>query len=362
MNKILFLFVCVALIATASIAQPILNNSNFVYTYPDSVVYIVADTNSVLDTTTGANVVFDYTKLRTYGLTQTGYYVNPASTSGSSNFPAANLAENSSVSTQNYIYTLNSIDSVTNLGFIANVTGFGLTTAKYNVNPEVVMKFPFSYGDSYTDNYAGSFSANVTPIGLVSTNASGSVSVQADAWGTLIFSNTLSLDSVIRVKRVESMVTDPIILSPLPNISPITVNATMISYYKPNVSKAPILSFVYGSYTQNGTVIDSTSSVVSKYPIAFVSVDEIYTFSSIQLYPNPTNNVATLLIEAEKTADVNVNLLNSLGQQVLQITNAKTIVGKNQFLIDTSKMPSGIYFVTIKVDGKMTSSRKLVVE
>ena len=361
MKKLILLYACI-IITSLAIAQPILTNSNFVYSYPDSVVYIVADSSSVLDTTTGANVIFDYTKLRTYGLTQTGYYVNPALTSGASDFPTANLAENSSVSTQNYIYTLNSTDSVTNLGFIANVTGFGLTTAKYNVNPEVVMKFPFSYGNSYTDNYAGSFSANVALVGLVTTNATGSVTIQADAWGTLIFSSTLSIDSVIRVKRVESMVTDPIILSPLPNIPPITVNATMISYYKPSVSKAPILSFVYGSYTQNGTVIDSTSSVVSKYPIAFVSVDEINTFSSIQLYPNPTNNVATLLIEAEKAADVNVNLLNSLGQQVLQITNSKTIVGKNQFLIDTSKIPSGIYFVTINVDGKMTSSRKLVVE
>ncbi|MGE0562868.1 MAG: T9SS type A sorting domain-containing protein [Flavobacteriales bacterium] len=361
--KNITLFIVLILIGfTSIIAQPVLDQSNFVYTYTDSVVYIVADSSSILDTTTGANVVFDYTKLRTYGLTQTGYYVNPATTSGVSDFPSANLAENSSVSTQNYVYTFNSADSVTNLGFIADVTGFGLTTAKYNIDPEATMRFPFSYGDNYTDNYAGSFSANVTPVGLVSTNASGSVTIHADAWGTLIFSSTLSLDSVVRVKRVESMVTDPIILSPLPNIPPITVNATMISYYKPNVSKAPILSFVYGSYTQNGTVIDSTNSVVSKYPIAFVSVEEINTLQSVDIYPNPTKNNSTLMIETEKSVDINVQLLNALGQKVLQVINNKMSVGKNQFLIDTSKMPSGIYFVTISLDGKMTSSRKLVVE
>ncbi len=359
--KKLFLMLIV-LVTINVVAQPILTNSNFVYSYPDSVVYIVADSNSVLDSTTGANVVFDYTKLRTYGLTQTGYYSNPSLTAGSSDFPSANLAENSSVSTQNYIYTLNSTDSVTNLGFIANVTGFGLTTAKYNVDPEVTMKFPFAYGNSYTDNYAGSFSANVTLVGLVTTNAAGSVTIEADAWGTLIFSSTLSIDSVVRVKRVESMVTDSIILTPFPSPGRITVNATIISYYKPSVSKAPILSYVDGSYAQDGNVIQSSKTWVSKYPIAFVSVEEVNIFSSVELYPNPTKDNSTLMIETEKSANLNVELLNTLGQNVMQITNAKTNVGKNKFLIDTSKIPSGIYFVTINVDGKMTSSRKLVVE
>lgn len=361
MKRLISLYACI-LIASVAIAQPILTNTNFVFNYPDSVSYFVADSNTVIDNTVGTNVVFKYDTLKGYGVLQKGFYLNPTTTPGTSSFPSANLAEKSDASAQNYIYTLNSMDSVTNLGFIADVVGFGLTTAKYNVDPEATMRFPFSYGNSYSDNYAGSFSANVALVGLVSTNASGSVTIEADAWGRLDLPYTLSIDSVIRVKRVESMVTDPIILTPLPTIPPITVDLTIISYYKPSISKAPLLSFVNGSYTQNGSIIQSQKTCVSKYPIGFVSVDEINTFSSIQLYPNPTNNVATLLIEAEKAADVNVNLLNSLGQQVLQITNSKTIVGKNQFLIDTSKIPSGIYFVTINIDGKMTSSRKLVVE
>lgn len=359
--KKLFLMLIV-LVTINVVAQPILTNSNFVYSYPDSVVYIVADSNSVLDTTTGANVVFDYTQLRGYGLTQTGYYSDPSLTAGSSDFPSANLAENSSVSTQNYIYTLNSNDSVTNLGFIANVTGFGLTTAKYNVDPEVTMKFPFTYGESFTDPYSGSFSANVALVGLVTTNAAGSVTIEADAWGTLIFSSTLSLDSVIRVKRVESMVTDPIILTPLPDILPLTVNATVISYYKPSVSRAPILSFVYGSYYQNGELRDSTTSVVSKYPIAFVSVHEIQTFSSVELYPNPANQYSTIVLEVEKSTDVRIELLNSLGQNIAMIADTKLNTGKNTFQINTSGLSSGIYFVNISLDGKTSSLRKLIVE
>lgn len=362
MKNVILLVVCSIIIRASVIAQPILTNSNFVFNYPDSVSYFVADSNTVIDNTIGANVVFKYDTLKGYGVLQKGYYIDPTTTSGTSSFPSANLAEKSDASTQNYIYTLNSIDSVTNLGFVADVVGFGLTTAKYNVDPEATMRFPFTYGNSYTDNYSGSFSANVTLVGLVSTNAVGSVTIESDAWGRLDLPYALSIDSVIRVKRVETMVTDAIILTPLPTIPPITVNLTVISYYKPSSSKAPLLSFVDGSYTQNGSVIQSSKTCVSKYPIGFVSVEEVNVFSSVELYPNPTTDNSTLMIATEKPANLNVELLNTLGQNVMQITNAKTNVGKNNFLIDTSKIPSGIYFVTIKVDGKMTSSRKLVVE
>lgn len=344
------------------VAQPILTNSNFVFNYPDSVSYFVADSNTVIDNTIGANVIFKYDTLKGYGVLQKGYYVDPATTPGTSSFPSANLAEKSDASAQNYVYTLNSIDSVTNLGFVADVVGFGLTTAKYNIDPEVTMKFPFTYNNAYTDNYAGSFSANVAIVGLVTTNAAGSVTIEADAWGRLDLPYTLSIDSVIRVKRVESMVTDAIVMTPLPTIPPITVNLTVISYYKPSISNAPLLSFVDGSYTQNGSIIQSSRTRVSKFPIGFVSVEEANVFSSVELYPNPAKNSATLMIETEKPAHLSIELLNTLGQNVMQITNTKTNVGKNKFSIDTSKIPSGIYFVTINIDGKMTSSRKLVVE
>ena len=362
MKKIYSIFFLSVVSYLTAIAQPLLNQNNFTYNYPDSVVYFIADSNSVLNDTIGADVIFDYTQLRGYGLNQTGYYVDPATTPEGASFPTANMAENTDATPQNFIYTLNSVDSVTNIGFVADITGFVLTTGKYDVDPEAIMRFPFTFGDNYTDNYAGSFSVDAgVPFGVVSTNATGSVSINADAWGKLIFSSILSFDSVLRVTRIENTVTDSINMGI--TIPAITVNATIINYYKPSVSKAPILSFVEGSYSQNGGVIQSNKTIVSQYPMAFVSVEEIKLLTNMELYPNPvTNNSTTLTLNLEKPTKIKVELLNTLGQSVLKVADTHLISGKNKIQINTSKLSSGVYFVAIEIDGKVKGAKKIIIE
>lgn len=364
MKQIYTFIVITVIISTTTLAQPILTQSNFTYNYPDSAVYFIADSLSVIDTTVGADVIFDYTKLRGYGLNQTGYYVDPASTPSTGDFPTANMAENTDATPQNFVYTLNSADSVTNIGFVADITGFGLTTGKYDVDPEAIMRFPFSFGNNYIDNYAGSFSVDAgVPFGVISTNATGSVSIHADAWGKLIFSSTLSFDSVMRVKRIENTVTDSIDMGGGFIIPAITVNAAIINYYKPSESKAPILSFVEGSYSQNGSIIQSNKTVVSQYPMAFVSVEELKLLNNIELYPNPSaNNFTTLTLTLEKSTKIKVEILNILGQPIFKVAEKELISGKNKIEINTATLSSGIYFVAIEIDGKTKGAKKLVVE
>lgn len=363
MKKIYTFIILSVVLMTTTLAQPILTQSNFTYNYPDSAVYFIADSLSVLDTTIGANVIFDYTKLRGYGSKQTGYYVDPASTPSASDFPTANMAENTDATPQNFVYTLSSVDSVTNIGFVADITGFGLTTGKYDVDPEAIMRFPFIYGNNYIDNYAGSFSVDAgVPFGIVSTNAAGSVNINADAWGKLIYSSTLFLDSVLRVKRVENTVTDSIDMG-FAVIPAITVEATIINYYKPSESKAPFLSFVEGSYSQNGGVIQSNKTIVSKYPMAPVSVEEIKLLNNMELYPNPAiNGSTTLTLNIEKPTKIKVEILNTLGQSVLKVAEKELVSRKNKIEINTTTLSSGIYFVAIEIDGKTKGAKKLVVE
>lgn len=359
MKNLLFIFIAIA--SSNVVAQPILTSSNFVFNYPDSVSYFVADSSSVIDVIVGPNVVFNYKNIKGYGVIQKGYYVDPATTTSSSSFPTANLAEKSDASAQNYIYTKNTVDSVTNLGFVANVVGFGLTTAKYDINPEITMKFPFGYGNSYSDSYSGTFSAVISGF-TVSTNAAGTVNVVADAWGRLDFPNTLSIDSVIRVERIENMVTDPIVIPLSPTIPAITVFAKVTSYYKPSISKAPILSFVEGSYNQSGSIIQSSKTCVSQFPIGFVSVEEINSFKSVELYPNPTSSNSTIVLDVDKPSHVKIELLNVLGETALQVVDLKLSVGKNKFEINTSNLKSGVYFVSITTGGNNTSLRKLIIQ
>lgn len=360
MKKLFLTFIIAFTFCSSAIAQPTLTQANFSFNFPDSVVYFIADSLSLIDNTVGPDVTFDYSRLRGYGQLQTGYYFDPTTTAGAASFPTATLAENTDASPQNFIYTLSTIDSLTTIGFLADISGFGLTTGKYNVDPEKIMDFPFNYGDSFTDNYAGSFSANISPIGLVTTNAAGTVNISADAWGKLIFSSSLAFDSVIRVTRVENTITDPIVS--IVTIPAITVHAVMTNYYKPAISKAPLLSFVDGYYMQSGSIIQSTKTIVSQYPMPIVSIEELTIFNSLELYPNPTSNITTLSLTTLKPLKIKIEVLNSLGQSILEIANTEAITGLNNFEIPTNQLSPGLYFISVQLDGKSKGAKKLIVE
>lgn len=364
MKKIYNFLILMIIGGGTMVAQPTLTQANFVQNVGDTVFYYLADTlTTTLNPTVGANVVFDYTTVKSLNLTQTTQYLAPSSTPGASDFPTADYAEKSDAASSNYIYSKSNTDSLYTIGFIADINGFGTVTAKYSSDPETVIKFPFNYNDNYTDNYSGVFSTIYMGIVPVSTNGAGTVTVNADAWGRLDLPNSVSIDSVIRVSRTEHVVTDPIVVPPpvSTTIAPLTIDATVVSYYKPSQSKAPILSFIEGSYEQNGSIVASNKTVISQYPLV-VGVKEYKFAKEVNLYPNPTANGNTVLsFNMDKSVNANIVVKNNLGQTVKEIYNGNLSAGKNTFNIETANYPAGIYFVNVLVDDAQIT-RKLIVE
>ncbi len=363
MKKNYFLLICLFTISLFAVAQPTLTQANFIGSIGDSTLYYAADTNTTtVDPTIGANVIFDYDSIISLNLTQTNYILDPTGTPGASDFPSADFAEKASSSNTNYVYSKIFTDSLANIGFIADITGFGEVTATYD-DPEVIMKFPFNYGDSYTNAYSGTFSTLFNGFIPVTTNGAGSVTVEADAWGTLLLPNAVMIDSVIRVKRVEQVITDAIIIPPpfSQTIDPLTIDATVISYYKPSESKAAIMSFIEGAYSQNGSVVASNKTIISQYPLV-IGVKEYELANEVKLYPNPSaNGTTTLSFKLKNASTVSIQLLNNLGQLVENVYSGKLPSGTNRYDISTAQFSRGVYFVNILVDdAKMT--QKLIVE
>jgi len=81
----------------------------------------------------------------------------------------------------------------------------------------------------------------------------------------------------------------------------------------------------------------------------------------VSVYPNPTADVTTLVIDAVNASSLNVNIFDINGKLVASpLVNQNLSVGENTFTLNTSNLNNGVYFVTLSSNnGKETV--KLVV-
>ena len=87
-------------------------------------------------------------------------------------------------------------------------------------------------------------------------------------------------------------------------------------------------------------------------------LNEITGLTLFELYPNPTSGQVNLNLELEQASDIMVDLYNSVGQRVFR----KEF--KDQSLInyqnDWSNLPSGIYWITVRVRNENLTHRLII--
>ncbi len=110
---------------------------------------------------------------------------------------------------------------------------------------------------------------------------------------------------------------------------------------------------------------------ISYYRIKQVDFNGLETYSQIRTirfdqligwisyYPNPVSNTLTFNLSQTNALDIDINIVNSLGQSVWK-NNLKPQLS-NEYTLDVSNWSKGVYFVNVKIDGKTTTS-KLVVQ
>jgi LEA14-like dessication related protein len=82
--------------------------------------------------------------------------------------------------------------------------------------------------------------------------------------------------------------------------------------------------------------------------------------STANIYPNPAQNSAIVELKLQTSSEVEIKLINVVGQQ-LKIVTAQGQVGENRLPLDLSGLSQGIYLVDIKA-GNAWALKKLVVE
>lgn len=120
-------------------------------------------------------------------------------------------------------------------------------------------------------------------------------------------------------------------------------------------STATVSGIAAGTYEV--TVTDGFGCVDVATVDLMVNIDELDVVQRINLFPNPTMDIATLDMTFSKTTDVQVQVINMMGQILFETSIGKVMEEKVE--LNLENYPDGMYFVRVKVDGQ-TIVKKLM--
>ncbi len=110
------------------------------------------------------------------------------------------------------------------------------------------------------------------------------------------------------------------------------------------------MGYYGGRYAEQITAVESPAP--KHYPQAF---------RLEQNYPNPFNPTTTIRYELPAAAKVRLTVYNTLGQKVAVLVNQKQSAGSHVITFNASRLSSGVYFYRLKVDGRYSATRKMIL-
>jgi hypothetical protein len=77
----------------------------------------------------------------------------------------------------------------------------------------------------------------------------------------------------------------------------------------------------------------------------------------MNVYPNPMTNNATVNFTLAESAEVNVVLVNSLGQIVVNSNLGTLGAGEQNYLLNGESLSNGLYFLNLQVGKNMITKK-----
>lgn len=128
--------------------------------------------------------------------------------------------------------------------------------------------------------------------------------------------------------------------------------------------KLPPLTITYfnaaGDVMGNNQLSDYASTSVTT-AIREVTTTETV-FAQVNLFPNPTQDLATLTYSIGTTRELRIDLFSLDGKLLQNLFQGAESSGFHQLPVDTSKLPAGTYLVRLQSDNAVTTQRLAVVK
>jgi len=336
----LYIFIIILFGVLAMQAQPTLNYPTNAPSIGDEINMQYVDHGGLTPGASGAGVSWDFGTL-TNGDQMNVLVVDPTTTPYSGDFPTADVA----FSTGGIAFAYNVIDNsgIYTLGYGAD-TG-GVVILNVFTNMETMITYPFTFNSAFSDDFKGGFTA-----AGVELRQSGTVTTTGDAYGTISLPIG-TFNNVLRVKsqrtQVDSMFLGAMFLQA-------TVSSTVLYNWYTSSSTTPLFSL------QTDNAGAPTSAF---YEEGTTGIDDSKTqIINLMIYPNPATDNLTVSYSIDFDAEVNISVVNQLGQKVLNELKQYQQSGTITESIDISNIPAGIYYVQVSNGNKSILTQKLLIK
>ncbi len=100
-------------------------------------------------------------------------------------------------------------------------------------------------------------------------------------------------------------------------------------------------------------IADNKANFGSKQTVALkvedqTAVENIPVIDDVLVYPNPVNTNCNLYIELSNSTEIQVSLVDLLGNTVMTVANENAVAGAHQYQVNATGLASGIYFVKVQ--------------
>lgn len=332
MKKLTFkiLLIIFASVLTSK-AQPTLVGTNCNPQLYDNFVY--NRTNYFSPGNSGSNQVWNLSAISPTAINSST--VIPLGSTPNPTVPNANLCVNTGT-----LYNYHATNSTA----FQNCSGIASSSIHVSyTDPEDILHYPFTYNNTFTDTWAGSYQLFSNPM-----NLTGTTTVLADGHGTVITPHS-TYTNALRVH-----ITTTIMETPGSSTFTITRYRDEYRWYSPGVRYHVAAVFTTTNSTNNDP---SGGMFISGHSM---SVDEnLAQVNSLVIYPMPASKEFNLYFEEGIPQKIDIDIYNSIGQKIKALTNLYS--NEKSTTINIQELTSGIYYLGIKTEVGSFNKKIIVV-
>ena len=320
MKKLYALTLFIALSVPAALAQYKLSPYN-AFTAGDKHEFVF--TTNASEGLAGENITWDFSDLKKTDKTLTSNMFTYSTWDKTGIIPEANIAMEEAGNWFFFKVTSQGMDMYGSSNVCGNITRYDKPLAK--------LKYPFQYGDKISGNYSGA----IINVNTAEIKITGTYEIIADAHGTLLLPDGITIKNALRVKQTRTLGTG---------------DQKEITYrwYADGVRYPLLVMIKYESAQQSSvsvTALCANAKNATAPAPSIAKTEKKLRITSIKVMPNPFHGQLIVHYTIENAGTVKIDLIDANGKLVKNCVNQTFETGNYSNTINLNTDKVGTYFL-----------------